>query len=135
MLRLTLSAGYPTFTSGHRSKGGKTLWVHRVVLGAFAGPCPDGMQGCHNDGDRQNNRLSNLRYGTPTENQGDRVEHGTHGRGERSATAKLCEAQVLDIHRRAPTETHSALAAEFGVARTTITAINQGATWGWLTLR
>ena len=35
-------------------------YIHRLVLLAFVGPCPEGMQCAHDDGDRGNNRLSNL---------------------------------------------------------------------------
>lgn len=52
--------------------------VHRLVLEAFVGPCPDGMEGCHNDGDHSNNRLDNLRWDTRSENMLDQVRHGTH---------------------------------------------------------
>jgi len=33
---------------------------------------------CHNDGDPHNNRVSNLRWGTASENALDAVRHGTH---------------------------------------------------------
>lgn len=52
--------------------------VHRLVLEAFRGPQPDGMEGCHNDGNPTNNRLNNLRWDTQSENQRDSVRHGTH---------------------------------------------------------
>lgn len=46
--------------------------VHHLVLLAFVGPRPAGMQALHTDDDPLNNHLSNLRYGTPSENQRDR---------------------------------------------------------------
>lgn len=52
--------------------------VHRLVLEAFVGPCPEGTEACHGDGDRSNNRLENLRWDTKSENQYDRVRHGNH---------------------------------------------------------
>lgn len=52
--------------------------VHRLVLIAFVGPPPLGMHALHFDGDPANNRLSNLRWGTPTENSLDAVKHGVH---------------------------------------------------------
>lgn len=52
--------------------------VHRLVLTAFRGTCPIGMEGCHNNGDPADNRLSNLRWGTPSSNKYDSVRHGTH---------------------------------------------------------
>lgn len=48
------------------------------MLTAFVGPCPDGMEGCHNDGDPHNNRLDNLRWDTRANNARDAIRHGTH---------------------------------------------------------
>jgi len=70
---------------GHLSvdlyKGGKktrrVFRVHRLVLEAFVGPCPEGMEVCHNDGIASNNRVGNLRYDTRSGNKLDRVRHGT----------------------------------------------------------
>ena len=63
----------------------KVSRVGRLVLFAFRGPPPSGHECCHNDGDPQNNRLSNLRWDTAAANQRDRVKHGTSNRGERCA--------------------------------------------------
>lgn len=56
---------------------GNKLYVHALVLTAFTGPCPDGFEGCHGDGDRTNNREPNLRWDTRRENVADMVKHGT----------------------------------------------------------
>lgn len=56
----------------------RALQVHRLVLAAFVGPCPDGMQACHWDDDPSNNTLANLRWDTPSANMLDRVRLGTH---------------------------------------------------------
>lgn len=50
--------------------------IHRLVLEAFSGPCPEGMGCRHLDGNQMNNWLSNLKWGTPQENADDRVRHG-----------------------------------------------------------
>ena len=55
--------------------------VHRLVLEAFVGPCPDGMECCHNNGDPADNRVENLRWGTHTENIHDRRRHHTNRNG------------------------------------------------------
>jgi len=55
----------------------KHRYVHRLVIAAFVGECPRGMEACHNNGDAGDNRLSNLRYGTKSENMFDRTRHGT----------------------------------------------------------
>jgi HNH endonuclease/NUMOD4 motif len=62
------------------SKEGRTStkFVHHLILEAFAGPRPDGYVACHNDGDRANNRIDNLRWDTPRNNNLDAVLHGTN---------------------------------------------------------
>lgn len=68
--------GYPTvslFRDGTRH----TRNVHNLVAEAFIGRRPaSGIEIRHLDGDRLNCNLSNLRYGTPQENQADKREHG-----------------------------------------------------------
>lgn len=69
-------------------------YVHQLVLSAFVGPKPDGMEGCHYDGDPANNRLENLRWGTHEENMQDAVRHQTM---YQMANWKGCDEPVL-IH-------------------------------------
>lgn len=52
--------------------------VHILVLEAFVGPRPDGYAACHNDGNVDNNHVSNLRWDTYSANNYDMVQHGTH---------------------------------------------------------
>jgi hypothetical protein len=52
--------------------------VPHLVLRAFVGPRPDGLVTRHLDGDKLNNALANLAYGTYSENMHDRVRHGEH---------------------------------------------------------
>lgn len=62
---------------------GKTVdaYPYRLVLEAFVGPCPEGMEGLHWDDNPNNNRLANLRWGTRTDNMRDmsRNENGNAG--------------------------------------------------------
>jgi hypothetical protein len=53
-----------------------SMLVHRLVLLAFVGPCPEGQEVRHLDGDPTNNRLDNLVYGSRSENIRDRYRHG-----------------------------------------------------------
>ena len=53
-------------------------YVHRIVLETFVGEAPAGMQACHWNDDKEDNRPENLRWGTPNENMFDRVRNGIH---------------------------------------------------------
>ena len=64
-------------------------YVHRLIAEAFHGPCPDGHQCRHLDGNRYNNAAWNLAWGLPSENAADKVKHGTSNHGENNAQAKL----------------------------------------------
>jgi hypothetical protein len=64
--------GYLTVVLAARS-----VYVHRVVLLAWTGPPPPGHQTAHNNGDKLDNRPSNLRYATAKDNTADRYRHGT----------------------------------------------------------
>ena len=73
--------------------------VHRMVLEAFVGPCPEGMECCHEDGDKSNNRLSNLYWGTHKENSDDSVRLNLTTKGTKNGMAKLSEFDVIEIRR------------------------------------
>lgn len=70
--------------SGHsyvaltRQNRKRNLFVHRAVLMAYVGPCPEGLEACHNDGDPSNNTVGNLRWDTHSANTFDKVRHGRH---------------------------------------------------------
>lgn len=70
--------------SGHlqvalwRDNKGKTRKIHQLVLEAFVGPCPEGMECRHDNDIPDDNRRSNLRWGTRSENHRDRVRNGIH---------------------------------------------------------
>lgn len=108
--RDTLAAGdWHPMTPSPSSKGylrvslcrdGKRFdrYIHRLVLEAFVGPCPQGMEGCHDpDPNRENNRLQNLRWDTPVANSQDAVRGGTKPRGEAHGLAVLSEDDVVRI--------------------------------------
>lgn len=62
-----------------------TKKVYRLVLVAFIGTPPPGMEGCHRDGDPSDNRLANLYWGTHSDNMLDRVAHGTHSQANQTS--------------------------------------------------
>lgn len=66
--------GYPYVCLGRPN----SRLVHRLVLMAFVGPCPEGMVGCHNNDIPTDNRLENLRWDTMAANQFDRIANGNN---------------------------------------------------------
>jgi hypothetical protein len=99
----------------------QTVRGHRLVLLAFKGNCPDGMEGCHNNGNPSDNRPDNLRWDTHLANNQDRRKHGRYACGERHPMAKLSDMDVEEIRRS--TESTPALAARFGVNLTYLSGL------------
>jgi hypothetical protein len=105
--------------------------VHWIVATAFLGERPSGMQCRHLDGNPLNNRPSNLKWGTPRENQRDRFKHGTDNRGVANGRSKLSESNVREIRRRYASGriSQESLGKEFGVSQCMIGAIVLRKNW------
>lgn len=56
----------------------RNFLVHRLVLEAFEGPCPDGLEACHYNDNSADNRLANLRWDTHSANIQDKLRNGNH---------------------------------------------------------
>lgn len=72
--------------------------VHQLVAEAFHGPRPPGMECCHNDGNPLNNRAENLRWDSRSENQFDRVRHGTHHQAKKTHCSAGHEFDALNTY-------------------------------------
>lgn len=106
------------------------LTTNRLVLEAFVGPCPDGMECCHNDGDPSDNRLENLRWDTHLNNQRDMLQHKTNNAGSRHGMSKLTEADVAEIKMQfAAGRRRKEIAAEFGIRHDYVAAVANGRRW------
>lgn len=79
--------------------GKRPFGVHYLVLETFIGPRPENMECCHNNGNGEDNNLSNLRWGTRKSNMADKIKHGTNigPRGEKQHKSKLTEQNVRGI--------------------------------------
>lgn len=73
--------GYLYVRFGRRTK---KKAIHRVVLETFVGTPRENDEGRHLDGNRQNNSLLNLRWGTRSENTFDQVRIGTHNNARKT---------------------------------------------------
>lgn len=110
----------------------KAVQVHRLVLEAFVGLRPEGMECCHfPDRDITNNNLSNLRWGTKQENAADKLIHGTRPMGEKLWSAKLTEDKVLKIRALHAEKTHrvSELSRMFGISQSTVSNVIARRLW------
>lgn len=79
--------------------------LHKVIALTFHGPCPPGLQVCHDDGDILNNPPDNLYYGTPRQNQLDSIRHGTHWEVNKTHCPLGHELAEPNIYRR-PSRPH-----------------------------
>lgn len=111
--------------------------VHGLVCRAWYGAPPPGMfQVRHLDGNPYNNTPGNLRWGDQSENEYDKVRHGTHGgnRGEKHGSAKLTNEDVREIRRLYADGTLNQyeLADQYGVAQSVISQIWTRQLWSHL---
>lgn len=105
--------------------------VHRLVLLAFVGVTATKMDACHNNGNRTDNRLSNLRWDTRKGNMSDTISHGTRYLAERVVTRKLSKNDV--VHIRSDHRSQIEIAANYGVTQSTISLIQAKKRWASLT--
>lgn len=125
-LALQSTRGYPTFSP----RGVKTTYVHQVVARTFLGPRPAGYETRHLDGNKTNNHVSNLAYGTSAENKADSKRHGTNNAGERNGVARLTDMDVRWMRvYSAMGFSYTALALCFGVSLTPAWNAINGKTW------
>lgn len=125
----TNRGGY-RFVGLYRDRRVQWVLVHRLVLTTFVGSCPEGLEACHFDGCRTNNRLSNLRWDDHRSNAADMRRHGRlySGGDSPGATLNVAAAQEILAARRGG-ETYISLARRFGVSVGTISNVLQGRHW------
>ena len=98
--------------------------VHRFVLFAFVGPCPEGMECCHGEGGPANNNLTNLRWDTDAANIADTIRLGRYGRVTKEEQVRA----IRDDHAKgvAPLKL---LALKHGVSQKVASQIVRRRTW------
>ena len=106
--------------------------VHRLVAEAFLGQAPSPEhEANHKNGIKTDNRVENLEWVTPLENNMHAAENGLKARGEAHGSARLTEDDVKEIRRlhAAGQRTQAELGEMFGVSQATISAIVRRETW------
>lgn len=116
--------------NGEKRKERVNVKIHALVLLAFVGPYPEGLEIRHLNGIPSDNRLANLEYATRSRNGLDIKWH------DGKASQRLTPRDVLSIKRRLGPQTGNALAwgrgaalaREYGVSPGTISDIWRGRT-------
>lgn len=122
--------GYPSV--GLRLSQGKrvTMKAHSLILMAFIGPRPPGMVCRHLDGNKLNNRLHNICWGTHSENTEDQRKHNTMPVGSRQWMSKLVESDVEAIRAMLSEGVKPKVICEqYGVCAMTVSRIRNRHIW------
>lgn len=94
--------------------------VHHLVLEAFIGPPGEGQIGLHGREGSLCNHVSNLYWGTYSQNsKDDRERDGTDINGSKNGRSKLSEEERWEIHAAKMKLIHE-LAEQYGVSAITI---------------
>ena len=121
--------GYHNFYIRVKNKR-KHVYLHRLIAMAFI-PNPNNLPEVrHLDGNKLNNNLDNLAWGTHNDNMSDENWH--HNRGENCGASKLTwkiVRAIRELFKRSTPLTNIRLAEYFGVSQPTISDIRRGATW------
>lgn len=123
ILKHNVRHGYPCVDIYYQAKRVQKP-VHVLILEAFVGPRPEGMLALHNDDDKANCCLSNLRWGTRSDNTYDRFKN--------KGGFKLTEFDAAWIKfKLAMGWKQHELAKEFEVDQALISKINTGKYWSF----
>jgi len=127
----TSQKGYKTicFTAPGRLRF--CTYAHTLVALVFLGPRPEKHQICHWDGNPANNKIKNLRYGTPSENSLDRNRHGTVVRlcGQNAPSAKLNFKKLKWIFKNKNKMSMRAMGRKLKVSHHVISLVLNGKTY------
>jgi len=109
-------------------------FIHKLVAESFIENPENKKQVNHINGVKTDNRLANLEWVTPAENQNHAIRTGlvrVRLGEEKGDRAKLKNNQVVEIKKllRDKIATQTKIASMFGVSRSTIGFINTGETW------
>jgi len=105
------------------------IYLHRIVSSLFIGERPKGMVIRHLDGNKNNNKVENLKYGYPSENILDTIKHGSL-KGIKNGRSKLDNRDVGIIKKLFKEKVPlSSIARAFDVSVTAINLIHKNKSW------
>ena len=133
-------AGCVFWPFNRNTQGYGLIWIdgrkqpaHRVVCKMRHGSPPTSLhQAAHNCGNGALGCMSPgcVRWATRSENEADKIAHGTSNRGQRSHLSKLSHDQVrsviLKVAERVP---YTVIADEFSISAQTVGDIAKGRSW------
>lgn len=101
----------------------KNVYVHKMVLEAFVGPCPDGMECRHLNSNSSENNRANLSWGTGKQNTLDKLQNDTWGS---VVTIEI----VHEVRRRVYAgERQNSVAKNLCIHKGSVNAIISGRQW------
>lgn len=101
--------------------------IHHLIARAFLGPRPPGQVVRHLDDDKFNNHVSNLAYGSYSDNAQDAIRNGGIKLGEAHPSAKLSDADVCKVFQlRAEGLTQAAIGTIVGCSDVHVSLILSG---------
>jgi hypothetical protein len=136
VLSLRTNRGYKYITL---YKDGKTTSkaVHRLVAISFIPNKKNKSEVNHKDGDKQNNRIDNLEWCTPSENSKHAYATGLKkpikANGELNINAKLSKKEVFEIRNRyvkgCKVNGTTAIAKDYGISKSQVCRIVSNKMW------
>jgi hypothetical protein len=126
--------GYGVFAWTPVKHDHRNAYAHRVAWELTHDKIPEGLVVRHKCRGKCVNP-AHLELGTQAENNRDMIRDDTQRRGVRNPNAVLTEEQVREIKMRLANYERGmcvALAAEYNVAKETITSLKKGRSWAWI---
>lgn len=110
--------------------------VHTLVLNSFMSERLNGTECRHINGNRHDNRITNIKWSTHEENMNDRSSHGKSPFGSKHALSKLIESdiyKIIELYDNGRGLTQQQIGDKFGVHRMTVGKILNGKRWKHVT--
>lgn len=112
---------------GQINLSGKIVKTHRVIYSLLIGEIPDGFVVRHKCDNRKCNNPAHLEAGTYQDNSSDMVERDRQRKGETHQTAKISDADALEIVRLVEEgTTHQDISDRFSISRGYVSELARG---------